>query len=171
MTVRQSGDPIPPCVAGALDERRVLADGTIVDTHDTWSETDGVRTLSRSATAYAPDGTVVGAYVTDAPTNGDPTGTVPMSIDELVALVSAPGVRITAPVPPGTPNPPESCSTDGESPEIDKATARRMGAALARVRLDGVTLDRPLGELRPGDSAMAGCVSRSWWGRRAVNRG
>jgi hypothetical protein len=41
VTVRQSTAPIPPCVAGDLDERRHPIDGTIVDTHDTWSEING----------------------------------------------------------------------------------------------------------------------------------
>ncbi|WP_245914069.1 hypothetical protein [Nocardia fluminea] len=58
VNVRESTMPIPSCVAGDLDERRRLPDGTIVDTHDTWSETNGVRTLTRSAIAYLPDGSV-----------------------------------------------------------------------------------------------------------------
>ncbi|WP_280201136.1 hypothetical protein [Nocardia cyriacigeorgica] len=162
VTVRQSSDPAPACVAGALDERRHLPDGTIVDTHDTWSETNGVRTLSRSATAYLPDGSVVGAYATNSPADGAPAGEVPMSIDELVAVVTAPGLRVTAPVPPGTPGPPEECFTRADgAPTIDGPTARRLNAVLAGIRLDGVTPDRPLGALRPdgwGDGGLCQTV-------------
>lgn len=151
VTVRQSSDPVRPCVAGELDERRHLPDGTTVDTQDTWSETDGVRTLSRSATAYLPDGSVIGAYATNAAGDAGPSGEVPLTIDELVTLVTAPGLAVTAPVPHGTPGPPEACHTGfDETPAIDEPTARRLNAVLAGIRLDGVRLDRPLGDLRPG---------------------
>ncbi|WP_067858893.1 hypothetical protein [Nocardia shimofusensis] len=151
VNVRESTMPIPPCVAGSLDERRRFPDGTIVDTDDTWSETNGVRTLLRSAIAYLPDGSVVYAYATDeAGDENGPTGTVPLTIDDLVALVTVPGLRVTAPVPPGTPNPPESCDIWAESsPAIDQAQARRWDAVLARIPLDGLTLDTPLGALLP----------------------
>ncbi|UGT60853.1 hypothetical protein [Nocardia asteroides] len=149
--VRESTEPIPPCVAGDLDERRRLPDGTTVDTHDTWYETNGVRTLRRSATAHLPDGTVANASATDEASDGSGyTGTVPLTVDELVALVTVPGLRITTPVPPGTPNPPESCDNWAESsPVIDQAQARRWDAVLARIPLDGSTLDQPLGALLP----------------------
>ncbi|TQM33204.1 hypothetical protein [Nocardia bhagyanarayanae] len=151
VSVRHSAAPIPPCVAGHLDERRLLADGTTVDTHDTWSQVDGVRTLSRTAHAYAPDGSVVVAAATDAPYGLGPTGTVPLSVDELVGLVSAPGIRVAAPVPPGTPEPPDDCRlTTEDSAPIDEDRARGLDAVLARIPLDGLTLDRPLGALRPG---------------------
>lgn len=151
VSVRQSTAPIPPCVAGQLDERRLLADGTTVDTHDTWSQVDGVRTLSRTAHAYTPDGSGVVAIATDAPHELGPTGTVPLSVDELVGLASAPGVRVAAPVPPGTPDPPEDCRLAAEdAAAIDEAEASRLDAVLARIPLDGLTLDRPLGALRPG---------------------
>ncbi|WP_280236782.1 hypothetical protein [Nocardia cyriacigeorgica] len=156
VSVRRSDDPIPSCVAGQLDERRRLDDAT-VDTHDSWSETNGVRTLSRSATAYLSDGTVVIARATDAPDGSDPTGTVPLTIDELVTLATVPGVRVTAAVPPGTPQPPEPCSvTDDQSPPIDEATARRLDAALAELPMEGLSFDRPLGQLRPAGSGRGG---------------
>lgn len=157
VSVRQSSAPVPPCVAGELDERRLLADGTTVDTHDTWSETDGVRTLSRAATAYAPDGSVVAAYATDTPAGAEPTGAVPITVDELVDLVSVPATRITEPVPPGTPDAPESCHVPAEnSAAIDVVTAARLDAVLARIPFDGLTLDRPLGALRPGGFGTGG---------------
>ncbi|ORL90140.1 hypothetical protein A5N78_11060 [Prescottella equi] len=155
VAVRLSTDAIPACVAGYLDARRTLADGTVVDVLDTWSETNGVRTLSRSASAYAPDGTRVSAYSTDAAVadSGQAnSGTVPLTVDELVVLVTAPGLRVTAPVPPGSATPPASCSSPVEQrsgPEIDRATAERFGTMLAAVPLDGLTLDRPLGALQP----------------------
>lgn len=151
VNVQQSTAPIPPCVAGDLDERRHLADGTIVDTHDTWSETNGVRTLSRSASAYLPDGSVVHASADDVAADGaGHTRAIPLDIDDLVALVTAPGLRVSAPVPPGTPNPPESCGNRWErSADIDQATARRLDAVLAGIPLEGLTLDVPLGALRP----------------------
>lgn len=151
VTVRQSNDPVRPCVAGELDERRHLPDSATVDIQDSWSEIDGVRTLSRGVTAYLPDGSVISAYATNGTSDALPAGEVPLTIDELVALVTAPGLAVTAPVPPGTPGPPEACSTGlDETPAIDEPTARRLNAVLAGVRLDGVTLDRPLGDLRPG---------------------
>ncbi|MGV9818883.1 hypothetical protein [Nocardia xishanensis] len=157
VSVRKSTTPIPPCIAGDLDERRLLADGTTVDTHDTWSQVDGVRTLSRTARAYAPDGSVVVASATDEPPGRGPTGIVPLSVDELVGLVSAPGTRITAPVPPGTPDPPEDCRIATEdAAAIDEAESRRLDAVLARIPLDGLTLDRPLGSLRPGADGSGG---------------
>ncbi|WP_246003201.1 hypothetical protein [Nocardia tenerifensis] len=152
VTVRQSTTPIPPCVAGDLDERRHLPDGTIVDTEDTWYELRGARTLSRTATGYLPDGTVVQANATDRDDHGSGRArAVPLAIDELVALVTDPALRVSAPVPPGTPDPPETCLPFGESgPAIDEAQARRWDEVLAGIPLDGVTLDRPLGALLPG---------------------
>jgi hypothetical protein len=154
VTVRQSTAPIPPCVAGDLDERRHLIDGTIVDTHDTWSETDGVRTLTRTASAYLPDGSVAHANADDVAAGGTGhTGAVPLSVDDLVTLVTAPGLAVTASVAPGTPNPPESCDAGSESSAaVDQADADRLDAVLARIPLDGLTLDQPLGALRPTDT-------------------
>ncbi|MFE7798716.1 hypothetical protein [Nocardia sp. NPDC057440] len=153
VTVRQATTPIPSCVAGDLDERRHLPDGTIVDTDDTWYEINGVRTLSRDATAYLPDGSVVHAYATDQAADGSGrTRAVPLAIDELVAFVTDPGLRVSAPVPPGTSSSPEVCLRFSKSGAvIDQAQARRWGAVLAQIPLDGVTLDRPLGALLPGE--------------------
>ncbi|ATL70099.1 hypothetical protein [Nocardia terpenica] len=162
VTVRQSSDPIPPCVAGALDERRHLADGGMADTHDSWYEFDKVRTRTRSVRAYLPDGTVVSAVADDA-VDGGHSGAVPLTIDELVAMATAtPGLRVTTPVPPMTPEPPESCLFatfefgKKKSKKYDQDTAARLNAVLARVPLDGLTLDRSLGNLRPGGSGGGG---------------
>ncbi|MEV6559469.1 hypothetical protein AB0M22_27385 [Nocardia sp. NPDC051756] len=151
VSVKQSTAPVPPCVAGDLDERRRLADGTIVDVHDTWSESRGVRMLSRSAYAYLPDGTVATATSTDDGTDGrSRSGTVPMSLDELAAVATAAGLRVTAPVPPGTPDVPESCHGGRDTgATIDAAAAHQLDAVLARISVDDLTFDRPLGQLRP----------------------
>ncbi|WP_137723018.1 hypothetical protein [Prescottella subtropica] len=153
VSVQQNADPVPPCVAGALDARRTLGDGTVVDVQDTWSETDGERTLSRSATAYTTDGSRIHLSASDSSYSGGEeklSGTVPLSIDELVTLATLPALRVTAPVPPGTGMPPTSCAASVEGgPAIDRTTAARVGAALAVVPLPGVTTDRPLGALWP----------------------
>lgn len=73
LSVRASTAPVPPCVAGLLDERRVLGDGTVVDVNDSWSETNGVRTVFRSAQAYAPGGSEISAHTDDTDgTSGRP---------------------------------------------------------------------------------------------------
>ncbi|MEU7143610.1 hypothetical protein ABZ942_29505 [Nocardia sp. NPDC046473] len=166
VSVRKSAAPIPHCVAGDLDERRHLADGTTVDVHDTWYQVGKVRTRTRSADAYLIDGTVVTTYATDAGQNGSShSGTVPLTVDELAAIATAPGLRVTASVPSGTPDVPESCGTwpeiggtkDKDAGKIDEDAARRLNAVLAQIPLDGLTLDRPLGQLRPANMASGVC--------------
>ncbi|KAA8888973.1 hypothetical protein F3087_08215 [Nocardia colli] len=158
VSVKQSTAPIPPCVAGDLDERRRLADGTTVDVHDTWSESRGVRTLTRSAYAYLPDGTVATARATDDSMDGSShSGTVPLSLDDLAAVATAAGLRVSTPVPPGTPDVPQSCHGGSDSGgTIDEAAAHRLDAVLARIPLDGLAFDRPLGQLRPSESGASG---------------
>ncbi|MBH0779354.1 hypothetical protein [Nocardia bovistercoris] len=155
VNVQRSDRPVPPCVAGALDERRLLDDGVTVDTQDTWSETNGVRTLTRSAQAYVPDGTVVTVFSDNNPDGSRPASAVPLSVDELRALATTPGMRVTAPVPAGTPDAPESCDIRGirdeESPAIDQGEAERLNKVLAAIPLDDLSLNRPLGALLPGE--------------------
>lgn len=164
LSVRASTAPVPSCVAGRLDERRVLDDGTVVDVNDTWSETNGVRTVSRNAQAYAPDGSEITAHTDDTDTTGgDPvhSGRPPLTVDELVALVSTPELRVSAPVPPGTPNVPESCSAPADGDPIDAATAARLDSVLAGIPLADLAVDRPLGALRPagfGDDGVCQAV-------------
>ncbi|MGW0021973.1 hypothetical protein ACWDUD_26965 [Rhodococcus sp. NPDC003382] len=159
LSVRASTTPVPPCVAGRLDERRVLDDGTVVDVNDTWSETNGVRTVFRSAQAYAPDGSEISAHIDDTDsTTGDAvhSGHPPLTVDELVALVSVPELRVSAPVPPGTPTVPESCSSPSDSDPIDAATAARLDGVLAGIPVADLAVDSPLGELRPAGFDGAG---------------
>ncbi|MFC9993527.1 hypothetical protein [Nocardia sp. NPDC127526] len=163
VSVRQSREPVPPCVAGSLDERRILTDGTTVDLRDTWSEIDGVRTEERTATAYRPDGSVVSVRATDANEyDGKPSGTVPFSRDELATLATLDDVRVTAPIPPGTSTSTGACSVAffDDSDPIPESTARRLDAVLAGIRLDGYITDRPLTGLRPGEYDGGGlCLS------------
>ncbi|RJO71012.1 hypothetical protein D5S18_26075 [Nocardia panacis] len=151
VSVWQSTGPVPPCVAGHLDERRHLADGGIADVQDSWYEIDKVRTRTRSVRAYLPDGTVADVHADDVAADRGHSGAVPLTIDELVAMVTAPsGLRVTTPVPPSTPNPPESCTVaTGSGKTIDRETVTRLNTELARIPLDGLQLERPLGDLRP----------------------
>ncbi len=129
--------PVPPCIAGSLVERRTLADGSVVDAQDTWSETNGVRTLSRSALLYGADRTFVQASATDAVYSGSPgveiSGLVPLTVEELIALVSLPQLRITAPVPPGTPAIAPGCqgsTLDPSGRKLDRGTVDELGRTL-----------------------------------------
>lgn len=161
VTIRQSTTPPGACVAGDIDRRSTLADGTVVDSQDTWSEYNGHRSLSRRVTAYIPDGTLIYATASDGNSaESDPakrnSGTVPLTIDELVAIVTTPALRVTTPVPPGTPAPPESCSFGNESgPDFTREDVQRLNTALNsywdKRTPDGVTLDRPLGSLQLAD--------------------
>ena len=159
VNVRQADNPPPPCVAGSLIERRTQGDGTVVDIQDTWSEYDGQRTLSRSVDTYSPDGTRVTASVGDVRgSEPDPalrnSGEIPLQIDELVALATAPGLRVTTPAPPGTGLPQADCSVsdDGDGRDLTRDDVRELNDVLDDYwrahPISGVTLDRPLGSLQ-----------------------
>ena len=155
--------PIPPCIAGSLDERRTLADGSVVDGQDTWSETNGVRTLSRSAILYGSDGTLVQASATDSVYQGGSgvqiSGTVPLTVDELIALVSLPQIRTTAPVPADTAPLQLGCqgsSSERTGRELDRRTVDELGRTLEsgwHAAPPGMPVLEPaLGKLVPADS-------------------
>jgi hypothetical protein len=159
--VQKNSAPIPACVAGYLDERRTMADGVVVDVHDTWQEVDEVRTLTRSAHAYAPDQSWIYASASDnfGVTQQEHSGKVPLTIDDLVRIVSDPGLRFSTPVPPGTPAPSEGCGDpfDDGGPAITREQARRLDAVLATIDLGG-----KLPPLRPTDSTNGSvCTSSS----------
>lgn len=157
VTVEQSAEPVPACTAGWLDERRTMPDGSTVDLHDTWEELDGFRTLSRSVMAYRPDGSRIVVRSTDAPSVSMPTGTVPLTRDEMIAIALADGLGVGDPIPPGTIEPPPPCHVRvDDSPTLGEAVAARVNAALAGA-LDGVSTDRPLGDVRPDDFGMGLC--------------
>lgn len=153
VSVRKADRPIPACVAGELDARRTMPDGTVVDVHDTWTETDGRRRLSRTANAYAGDGSWIGAQADDrrSATGDDFSGQVPLTVDELVAVVTDERLRVTASVPPGTPAPRKDCVTalDEKGPPVTREQAARLDAVLAGVDLGG----RRFLPLQPADSS------------------
>ncbi|WP_137874425.1 hypothetical protein [Rhodococcus sp. Q] len=165
VTVRQRTKPVPECVAGALDRRSTFPDGTVVDTLDTWAEYDGVRTLSRQATAYLPDHTQVQAWASDeypAEQGNRNSGGVPLTVGELSDLARTPGLATTAPVPEGTPPPPRSCDSGGGAGgfPLTRATVAEVDTVLdgawQALAPDGVTLDRPLGSLQPAGTSPTG---------------
>lgn len=145
VNVALTSRPIPPCVAGTLDERRTLPDGVVVDVQDTWRESDGVRTLIRSARAYVPDGSRIGAQANDASgaLQDEHSGKVPVSIDDLVRIVADPRLRVSTVAAPGTPPPSPGCrgdSFDESGPAVSRAQARTLDAVLASIDLGGPTL-------------------------------
>ena len=142
--VHQSSLPIPPCVAGNLDERRTLTDGSLVDVHDTWHELNGIRTLIRSAQAYTTDGTWIHAISSDAftTTQQENSGSIPLTTDDLMRIVTDPRLRVSTSVPPGTPAPAEGCrdSAYTSGPAITREQARKLDAILATVGPGGEKL-------------------------------
>ncbi|MCD2156633.1 hypothetical protein LQL77_23110 [Rhodococcus cerastii] len=162
LMLHSSSDPIPSCVAGSLVERRVLADQSVVDLQDTWSETNGVRTLNRSAMLYGVDGTRIQAYVNDTNNDGGPdaesSGVVPLTLDELVNLVEMPQLRITTPVPPGTAPLSPGCHgiprDSSDVAELDRATIERLNAVL-KIRWRAVPPGFPILDAGPGTLTVA----------------
>ena len=154
--VQNRASPIPACVAGYLDERRTTTDGVVVDVHDSWQEVDGARTLSRSAHAYVSDGSWIYADSNDVftTTQQEHSGKVPLTIDDLVRIVTDPRLRVSTPAPPGTPPPPEGCrhpfgsNSELNAPRIDREQAQRLDSVLATIDLGGPRLN----PLQPGGS-------------------
>lgn len=143
--VRRASATVPSCVAGQLDERRTLPDGVVGDVHDTWQEVDGVRALSRTARAYVPDGSWIIARADDAigGSRQDHSGSIPLTVDELVRIVRDPGLRVSTPVAPDTPAPMEDCANPFESykgPSVTRGKARALDSVLAAVDLGGARL-------------------------------
>ncbi|QSE93971.1 hypothetical protein JWS13_37910 [Rhodococcus pseudokoreensis] len=158
MSVSKADRPVPPCVAGELDRRTTLPDGTVLDADDTWTEYDGRRTLSRSVAGYFPDGTWIHANATDENfTEADPggkySGAVPLTLDDLTTIVLRPELRVSTPVPPGTPPPPTACGSGIGSEDEGSALTRddldRLNSVLdAAWRDRGIALSKPLGSLQ-----------------------
>ena len=156
LQVQKNSDSIPACVAGYLDERRTTAEGVVVDVQDTWREVDKVRTLTRSAHAYVSDQSWIHAAAYDNSGDGqfEQTGKIPLTIDDLVRIVTDPRLRVSTPAPPGTPPPPQGCrhsfGSDGDvnAPRIDRAQAQRLDSVLATIDLGGPRLN----PLQPGGS-------------------
>jgi len=140
----------PPCVAGELDERRTQPDGTIVDVDDTWRETNGQRSYSRMATAYTPDMSVVSASVS----SGNDPDTLKLTLDDLVRIVTDPALRITAPVPAGTPGNVTDCYAgwdDSPTASFSRDEIRTLNDALRRADVAALAPTPPLGALHTPD--------------------
>lgn len=153
VAVEKTTSTAPACVAGQLDERRTGPDGTVIDLHDTWREVNGVRTNTRTARAHVADGSSIDAIADDR--TGDKqdshSGRVPLTIDDLVRIVSDRRLRVSDAVPAGTPAPREECLAfygGAEGPDVTAEQARRLDRVLAAVDVDG---RRPL-PLQPSDS-------------------
>lgn len=150
VSVKASDFGVLPCVEGFVDERVTLADGTVVDTLEAVSELEGVETHRRSAIAYAA-GNRVSASMSD---RGD-AGTLPLTVEELRAIVTEPGLRVGTPVADGTPAPRRDCGTPRESftPSLSREVVDRVGAALTEqwaATLPDARTGIPIGDLVPG---------------------
>ncbi|MEH3154480.1 MAG: hypothetical protein PGN29_03740 [Gordonia paraffinivorans] len=143
LTAQKTTTAVGPCIAGELDARRALPDGTTVDVHDTWREVDGVRTLLRTADATAPDGSRITATADDTigATQQEHSGTVPLTVDDLARMVTDPTLRVSTPAPPGTPPPPGGCGSGSfggaDGPAVTREQATRLDAVLATIDLTG----------------------------------
>ena len=143
LAVSVSADtPVPPCVAGSVQERTTSSDGTVTDVLESWYEYGTDRTNFRSVTAYAPDGSEIVATASDAEgfrsVNTGKRDTV-LTVEELKAIVALPELRVTAFVPANTPGPMAGCDemaymSDG--PPIDADAAQKLNDALADVDID-----------------------------------
>ncbi|WP_415972772.1 hypothetical protein [Rhodococcus sp. 077-4] len=155
--VRPSDTGIPTCVAGALDARITVPDGTVVDTNDSWYEYGGNRSHFRTATAYHPDGTQVTATLTDTD-----SAEFPLETSELALIAARPELRVTVPAPADTPAPRQDCSVssggmlsdeDGTVAEIRAESVESANDALTETwesLPSAPPLDRPIGSLVPG---------------------
>ncbi|WP_285184588.1 hypothetical protein [Rhodococcus sp. MEB041] len=170
--VSQQTDGVPPCVAGVLDSRESMSDGTVVDRQDTWREVDGARTSTRSATAYRTDGSQISAYA--SATGGEDR--LPFSMPELVRIATDPAFVTSTPAPPGTPGNISECTsypgTDGVATEFTAPVVDSLNAALARADSGALAPVPPLGALRSSPYGDGVCqVVNSAAGRLTVTVG
>ncbi|WP_072806438.1 hypothetical protein [Rhodococcoides yunnanense] len=151
--VSQRDEGVPSCVAGTLDERTTLPDGTVVDTDDSWREVNDERTSTRSATAYRTDGSWVSAY-SSAPGDED---ALPLTLDELVRVVTDPALATSVAPPPGTPGNSAECGSasafsssqsSGETQPFTVAEIEALDSALLRADTGALLPSPPLGALR-----------------------
>lgn len=149
-SVKARDHGVPPCIEEFVDERVTAADGTVVDSLDAVSDSDGVRTQRRTAVAYAP-GTTVSVNMIH---RGD-GGPLPLTVEQMRSIVLEPGLRISTPVPAGTPAPRRDCGAWQESytESLSREVVDRVGAALTAkwaATLPEVSTNRPIGDLVPG---------------------
>lgn len=162
-----SAEP-PPCVAGQLDERTTRADGTVVDIDDSWSELNGERTSTRTASAYHPDSSVVSVYL--SADGGE--SRVPLSTDDLADMVADPSMRTSAPVPAGTPGNVTGCSpdfVDGQPVPFTRIETRALNAVLLDANSSVLAPSPPLGALHTSQYGTGLCQAvDSAFGRLTV---
>ncbi|WP_338890685.1 hypothetical protein [Rhodococcus sovatensis] len=145
--VGQSDRGVPPCIAGDVDERTTMSDGSVVDTLTTWYEVNGDRTYERNAIAYRPDDSVVSVY-TSVPAEED---ALPLSRDELIDIVTAPGLDTSTAPPPGTPGSISECSPSTQTESTREYTATdiaTLDSALRQADTAALAPSPPLGSLR-----------------------
>jgi hypothetical protein len=133
-----------------------MPDGTVVDTDDTWSETNGARTYTRMATAYHADRSTVSVYLA----GGDDENAFTLALDDLVRVATDPNLRISAPVPPGTPGNVTECSAgwdDSSSAFFSPDETLRLNDALRRADAAALAPTPPLGALHTGEFSSGLC--------------
>ncbi|MGV0156872.1 hypothetical protein ACSW29_26395 [Rhodococcus sp. GB-02] len=159
--VRAWDQPVPPCLEGLVDRREHLANGTVLDIADFEDKVASDVGGERGVVAYLGDGSRVVASI-DTSTDTGPL----LTMDELIALATAPGLAVTAPVPDSTPPPMASCYTDSVNagPPATRMDIDRLNQLLDARWKDlgaaGVTLERPLGSLVPDDYGQGGVCER-----------
>lgn len=169
--VAQTARGVPSCVAGNLDERKSLPDGTVVDTDDTWREVNGARTYERSATAYRTDGSWITVYVSGA----DQQSELPLSLEEATRIALDPGLATTPAPPAGTPGNVAECTYGAatDSGRLYSASGTEvLNTALQRADTGALVPSPPLGALTTGSWAGGLCqLVDSAAGRLSVSFG
>ncbi|MDV6275024.1 hypothetical protein R3Q06_16100 [Rhodococcus erythropolis] len=163
--VRAWDQPVPPCLEGLVDRREHLANGTVLDIADFEDKVASDVGGKRGVVANLGDGSRVVASIDTS--TGTSTDTAPLlTMDELIALATVPGLAVTAPVPDSTSPPMASCYTDSVNAgppatrmDIDRLN-RLLDARWKDLGAAGVTLERPLGSLVPDDYGRGGMCER-----------
>lgn len=154
-----------PCLEGLVDRREHLENGTVLDIADFEDEVASDVGGERGVVAYLGDGSRVVASIDTSTETSTDTGPL-LTMDELIALATAPGLAVTAPVPDSTPPPMASCYTDSVNagPPATRMDIDRLNQLLDARWKDlgaaGVTLERPLGSLVPDDYGQGGVCER-----------
>ncbi|MCZ4080033.1 hypothetical protein O1W68_18965 [Rhodococcus sp. H36-A4] len=154
--VSQSTGSVPPCVAGNLDERRTMPDGTVVDTHDTWQEVNGERTSERSAFAYRTDGSWIAVYLSAPGQQED----LPIPLDILADIATDPAFITSSAPPAGTPGNSADCGSSAFSDTTGSFTApdiSALNAALRQANTESLAPSPSLGSLRTHHGGGALC--------------
>ena len=157
--VGPSESGVPPCVAGSLDRRDTEADGTVIDSDDSWYEIDGARTYSRSAIAYHSDGTRVSVYM-----SAGASSTLPLEQDEVARIAALPDLAVSVPPSSDTPELQRDCSIyssdDGTVRDIRPEAVAAANAAFTAswaTLPSAPVLDRPIGSMIPAGFSSGIC--------------